>query len=153
DAFTQARVIFIEPAEALGIVGEDFLALKRHQVIKVGCIGKIFRGLSEGADHRESRQQVSDAIFADEIGQTAGELEIGLAAVADDGAFEGAGGEGEEAENRFGHGVESKEVFWFGKSGKRIKHEGPKNTKDTKSNSLRANRFGREALRLSNLVY
>ena len=63
-----------ESAEALGVVGENFFALESHQIIELRGVGNRFGGLGEGADHGEGGQQMGDAVFADEIGEAAGEF-------------------------------------------------------------------------------
>ena len=91
-------MIIIEPAKALGIVGENFLTLEGDEIVKLRRVRQILRHLREGADHRKRRQQVRDAIFADETRQAADELWVRLAAIADGSA-------------EIGH--EAIEIFWM----------------------------------------
>jgi len=58
-------VILIQPSEALGVVGEEFLALEGDKVVE-RMRPALFRGQRERADHGEGGQQVRHAVFAHE---------------------------------------------------------------------------------------
>ena len=82
DGFAELALIFIELADALGVIGEDLLALEGNEVVEL-VRAALFGSAGEGADHGEGGQEVRDTILAHEADQAIDHRPVALHAVAD----------------------------------------------------------------------
>jgi hypothetical protein len=78
NGFAQAAVEIIEPSDAGGEVGENFLALESDEIIE-GMPALLFDRLGEGADHGEGGEQMGDAVADHEGFKAARECGIAVA--------------------------------------------------------------------------